>query len=309
MKIFVTGAGGYIASLLIPELVEMENVEHITGIDIHPVDFHSKKFSFYTADVRDPEIMELIKGHDYLIHLAFIVTPRGSLGEIDSINIYGTKNVFYAAAKAGIKHIFYTSSIAAYGADPSHILPLNEDSSLRPTREWYYSKAKGEIEFFINRFRNNYKKIKLTIFRPAILVGPKINNPFGSLLKLPFLPDFGYETRIEWVNDRDVINAILHAIRLGKGGIYNIGGGNPLTICEIAKITGSRCIKLNHNLTLRVLKILAKIGLINWGYYQWLDKPLKYSLWMDSSKAKRELGWTPQFDSAGAIKNFLSIMD
>ena len=307
MKIFVTGAEGYIASLLIPELLRLEEVEAVTGIDVDEVSFDNPKFNSHIIDVRDPEIFELMRGHDLLIHLAFIVTPRGSESEMDSINIYGSKNVFYAAARAGVKHIFYTSSIAAYGADPSHTLPLKEDSPLKPVKEWYYSRAKGEVEFFIKRFKSKYRKVKFTIFRPAILLGPNINNPFGSLLKLPVLPDFGYETKIEWVYDRDVVDAIILAIKQRKTGIYNLGGGNPLTVCEVAELTGKKCVKLNHTLSLKLIKLLEKAGILNPGYSQWLDKPLKYSLWMDSSKAKLELGWKPRFDSPGVIKHFLSV--
>ncbi len=305
MRVFVTGAAGYIASVLVPELLKMEDVEKVTGIDIKPVEFDSEKFVFHKTDVRDPEITELIKGHDIVIHLAFIVTPRGSEAEMDSINIHGTKNVFYSSAKAGVRNLIYTSSIAAYGADPDHKLPLREDSPLKPTPDWYYSRAKGEIEFFISRFKKRYRRMRITIFRPALLIGPNINNPFGDLFRLPFMPDFGYDTMIEWVYDRDVVRAIILAIEKGKSGIYNIGGGNPLTMCEIAKIARKKCVRLPHSLILGVLKVTSELGLINRGYYQWLNKPLKYPLWMDSTKARVELGWKPTYDSAGAIKHFL----
>ncbi len=307
MKIVVTGAAGYIASLLIPELLNLSEVEKVTGVDIKQPDFTHTRFTFRKIDVRDPEISKVFSGHDYLVHLAFIVTPRGSISEIDSINILGSKNVFISAVHAGIKHIFYTSSIAAYGASPEHKLPLTEDAPLRPNKDWYYSRAKGEVEFFIQRFRKEFPEMKITIFRPAILLGPRINNPFGTLLKLPILPDFGLDTRIEWVYDSDVINAIVLAIKKGKEGIFNLGGDNPLTIKEIAEITGRKTFPFNYKLALRLLKYSARLNLLHEGYYEWVDKALRYTLWMDSSKAKRELGWQPEFDSAGAIKKFLGI--
>jgi nucleoside-diphosphate-sugar epimerase len=53
------------------------------------------------------------------------------------------------------------------------------------------------------------------------------------------------------------------------------------------------------------MALLNKVGILNRGYTEWVDKPLKYTLWMDSSKARKQLGWKPKYDSAGAIKAFL----
>jgi UDP-glucose 4-epimerase len=240
MKVLITGISGYISSVFTPRLLEDDEVEEVHGIDLqYPKSLSTTnlKLKFIEEDIRAPDIVVFLSGIDVLFHFAFIVTPNVSYQELDSINIEGSKNVFNAAAKARVKHIFFASSIAAYGADSTHSLPLKEDSPLKPNQDWYYSRAKGAMEKYLDDFEQEYPDIKVTRFRPAILLGPNINNPFGSILKSRLIVDFGYDTKIEWVWDEDVADAIYLAFKKGETGIYNIGGDNPLSFKEIAKLT------------------------------------------------------------------------
>jgi len=306
MKVLVTGISGYIASVLAPRLLQDGEVEEVRGIDLQPPKniAASPKLVFLKKDVRDPALADSFSGIDVLFHLAFVVSPNVPYKQMDSINIDGSKNVFNAAAKAGVSRILYTSSVAAYGADPTHKLPLKEDSPLKPNADWYYSRAKGAVERFLNEFELQHPSIKVTRFRPAILLGPNINNFFGALLKVPLITDLGKDSKIEWVWDEDVIQAIYLAFKKGKTGIYNVGGGNPLTWKEIAKAAGKRTIRASYTLTLKGAELLGRLGLLNRGYVEWV-KIMPNSPWMDSSKARQELGWEPKYDSAGAIRAFL----
>jgi len=310
MKVLVTGISGYLASVVTPRLLGDDEVEEVRGIDLqYPqnIDTTNSKLVFIKKDVRAPDIVDSFSGIDVLFHFAFIVNPNVPYKEIDSINIEGSKNIFNAAAKAGVKHILYTSSIAAYGADPTHNLPLKEDSPLKPNDDWYYSRTKGAVERFLNEFEQKYPDIKVTRFRPAIFLGQNIDNPFSSLLKSRVIVDFGYDAKTEWVWDQDVADAIYLAFKKGKAGIYNLGGENPLTWKEVAAVTGKRTIKLPGSLVLLMTKLLSKFGIVNRGLVEWLDKPIKYPILTDCSKARKELGWKPKYDSAGAIKVFLGL--
>ena len=305
----VTGISGYLASVVTPRLLGDGEVEEVRGIDLqYPqnIDTTSSKLVFIKKDIRAPDIVDSFSGIDVLFHFAFVVSPNVSYKQMDSINIGGSKNIFNAAAKAGVNHILYTSSIAAYGADPGHNLPFKEDSPLKPNDDWYYSRAKGAVEKFLNEFEPQHPDIKITRFRPAILLGPTINNFFRTLLKAPLITNFGLDARVEWVWDQDVADAIYLAFKKGKAGIYNVGGDNPLTWKEIAKVAGKRTIRLSHSLTVKGAELLGKLGILNKGYSEWL-RIMKYTLWMDSSKAREQLGWEPKYDSAGAIKVFFGL--
>ena len=307
MKIAITGVSGYIASVVARYFINDNSVSEIIGIDIKPPSLiKSEKLTFVKMDVRDGQIARVFKDVDVVIHLAFIVSPNISYKEIDSINIEGSKNVFTSAAESGVKQIIYTSSIAAYGADPRHRFPLTENSPRFPNKEWYYSKAKGVIEDFLDKFEKEHTGISVTRLRPAILLGPNINNFFGKILKSKILVIIANDVKIEWVWDNDVANAIYLAYVKGKGGIFNIGGGNCLTLSEIARRFHKKAIRIPGETGIVALKYLAKLKLINRGYYDWFNLPMKYPICMDSSKAKKELGWEPEYDSLKAVEKFLS---
>ena len=310
MKVLVTGISGYLASVVTPRLLGDDEVEEVRGVDLQypqSIDTTNSKLVFIKKDVRALDIVDSFSGIDVLFHFAFIVTPNVPYDEIDSINIEGSKNIFNAAAKAGVKHILYTSSIAAYGADPTHKLPLKEDSPLKPNEDWYYSRAKGAVERFLNEFEQKYPDIKVTRFRPAIFLGPNIDNQFGTLLRSPVIMDLGYDAKIEWVWDQDVADAIYLAFEKGKTGIYNLGGENPLTWKEIAEVTGKETVDIDLNSESGRELFSQLLTAMDRGFVEWLDKPVKYPILVDSSKARKELGWQPKYDSAGAIKAFLSL--
>lgn len=306
MKVLVTGISGYIASVLVPHLLRDEEIEEVRGIDLQSpqnIDTTNPKLVFIKKDVRDPDIADSFSGIDVLFHLAFVVSPNVPYNQMDQINIEGSKNVFNAAAKAGVNRILYTSSIAAYGVDPTHTLPLKEDSPLKSNDDWYYSRAKGAVERFLDEFEPQHPDIKITRFRPAIVLGPKINNFFGGFLKSRSLVDLGQSAKVEWVWDEDVVQAIYLAFKKEKPGIYNLGGGNPLTTKEAARAACKGTIRASYTLTLKTTELLSKLGIMNKGKVEWL-RIMKYGIWMDSSKAKEELGWEPKYDSAGAISAF-----
>ena len=78
-KILITGAAGYIGSLLATELVKL-NYE-VVAVDILKYNVHSlshlhfyKNFTFVKGDVTKPAIIKkIIKGCDYIIPLAALV--------------------------------------------------------------------------------------------------------------------------------------------------------------------------------------------------------------------------------------------
>lgn len=133
MRVMVTGAAGHTAAALLPVLVQRPDIQQVIAVDIHPPAFSSAKMRYFSMDIRDPCLAEQLAGLDQIIHLAFVVlSPR--LGpqnrwrsEMRDINLRGSQHLFQAAASAGVRHVIYTSSVAAYGAWPDNPIPLDEN--------------------------------------------------------------------------------------------------------------------------------------------------------------------------------------
>ncbi len=118
MKTLVTGAAGFIGSSVVRKLLARgkevrcylepgAKTTNLDGLDVERVG----------GDVNDRDaIAEALKGCDTLYHLAAIYAiwlPDPSL--MYRVNVEGSKTVLWAAYKAGLSKVVYTSSIAAVG--------------------------------------------------------------------------------------------------------------------------------------------------------------------------------------------------
>lgn len=304
MKVAITGAAGYLGRVLLPILEANDSIERIIALDVAPP-AASKKMTFVRRDVRDPEIIKDFEGCDALVHLAFIVMPIRSEKETDSINIGGSKNVFTQAAAAGVKKIVHLSSVAAYGAWPDNPDPLHENSPLRPMPQFYYSRTKGAVEQWLDQFEREHPDIGVVRLRPCIFVGPKINNMVTEIVARKKVPLYkGYDARVQFVWDEDVAQAIMLGLTKDVRGAFNIAGDNPLTMQQLAQIADAKTVSVPYGLLYWLAKIGWALRLSKYSHSGWVEVS-RYSINVNCDKAKKELGWSPSLDSAGAMARFV----
>lgn len=249
MRVGITGISSTLGSCLIPKLIEDPNIEQIIGLDLRPLngEIHSK-IKFVKGDVRNlSDLRNSFKNVDVLIHMAFVVT--GSIPDpktIYDINFNGTRNVFNVAAELGIKKVIYSSSVAAYGKNNSNPDFLTEQSPIlgHEISSFYYPYTKALVENFLNDFKKKHPEIKITVFRPHIIVGPLFLS-YTDNLKISF-GQLNSKRRTYWrighknsdteltqyTDEDDLINAMHYAVSNSFPGIYNFAG-EPFDISEI----------------------------------------------------------------------------
>jgi UDP-glucose 4-epimerase len=259
--------------------------------------------------VRAPEIEKDIAGVDAIVHLAFIVMPIRSESETDSINIGGTKNVFEAAARAGIKNIVYTSSVASYGAWPDNPIPIKEDFPRRPMPDFYYSRTKAIIENWLDTFEKDHPDIRIVRLRPCIFVGPKINNLMRDAYTRRIIPAFtDYDPPVQFAWDEDVAQAIHLGLKKNVRGAFNIAGDGMMTMREMAGELGKIVIPMPYKFSLAMAKLFWKLGLSKMLHAGWIECS-RYPIIVDCTKAKTELGWKPTHTTIEALHHFMKSIE
>jgi nucleoside-diphosphate-sugar epimerase len=166
MKIAVTGGSGQLGTLVLRRLIADKTIKEVVTIDLRPPVVAGAKMRAIRADIRDGNFAQHLQDCEVLVHLAFVVTSYLPRAEFDAINIEGGKNVFRAAAAAGVRHIVYSSSIAAYGTMPGHPVPIVETTPRRYHHAMPYAAAKFRLEEFLDGFEQEHPNIVLTRFRP-----------------------------------------------------------------------------------------------------------------------------------------------
>ena len=151
MKILLTGADGYIGSILAPYLIK-------SGFDVTGLDtgyyrdgwlYNSKESHAYFPTTINKDLRQItredVSGFDAIVHLAEL--SNDPLGENNpeitrNINYLGSLNLANLAKQSGVKRFIYTSSCSVYGFNNKEI--LTENSNTDP--QTAYAKCKVLVE-------------------------------------------------------------------------------------------------------------------------------------------------------------------
>jgi GDP-4-dehydro-6-deoxy-D-mannose reductase len=137
MRIWVTGAGGFVGRHLVPRLCEVG--AEVTGTDRE-------------QDVTDPaalaEALERLRP-DAIVHLAAYTSVAGSASHaraVFEVNYLGTRTLLAAAAqRAPAPRVLLAGTGQVYGSAAPGAPPFREDAPLRPASPYAWSKAAGDL--------------------------------------------------------------------------------------------------------------------------------------------------------------------
>ena len=327
LTVAVTGPTGDIGISAVTALEREPAVDTIVGMARRPFDPRSRgwvKTTYQQGDILDREAVEaLVAQADVVVHLAFII--MGSREESERINLQGTRNVFEATvSRPGPRRLVYTSSVAAYGYHSDNPVPLTEDVPPRGSPEHYYSAQKAACEALLADISRG-SSLEVFILRPCIVAGPKalaladsmpwnrLPGPVRAVAKKvpvlkPVVPDPGFPLQL--VHHDDVATAIaLAATAPAPPGSYNIAGDGVVTVGDVAKALGGRPVRVPAAAASAASAASAAISRVPFApsMLEWLHIA-RTSVVMDTTKAKRELGWQPVHSSAETLAALASAL-
>ncbi len=304
--IVMTGAAGNLGQNLLRRLAASTQPYKLRALDVAASPNLPDGVEYHRVDVRDPDIGKYFEGCDAVLHLAFVV-ERGSRDPamVDAINIGGTQNVFEAAARAGVGHVLYASSIAAYGVHPENVgVELKEDAPIRGNEDFYYSRTKAEVERWLDQFAARHPGMKITRFRPCIFLEPGAARS-AIFSRLPFMPYFsGANCPVQVMHQDDVAQAFELALQKGVAGTFNLATREPLPISGWATALGKRGVPIPQG-ALRLAEAAYKAGRTQVDPV-WYRFGLEYPIVVDASRARDELGWKPAYPTTAAVLEALA---
>lgn len=291
-RIAVTGGAGHFGTLVLERLLADSEVDSVISLDVRPSGLRHPKLREAEADVRDRAIGAHFEGIDTVIHLAFLISRYRPRELYESINIEGSKNVFRAAAGAGVTQIVYASSVAAYGLVRTHPVPIVEETPRVHQPDFSYNDAKFRVEAHLDDFERQHPAMVVTRLRMVAALGPGQQSAMGKALARGIIPSTSdVPWPIVWADD--VADAVVLAVRQRAHGAFNLATDEPRSAAELAAATGMRSLRFPRWLGVLIARLTAltsRFGLGNAIDPAWF----KYSdavLVLSSDKARRELGW------------------
>ncbi len=314
MKVFITGATGFIGASLARELLAEGYVvralarpgsdrRNLTGLGIEICE----------GDLRDRDsLARRIAGCEWLFHAAadYRLWTRDPAAMYD-INVAGTRNILEAAMAAGVSRVVYTSSVGTLG-NPGDGTPGTEATPVAfADMVGHYKKSKflaeQEAQSFVAR------GLPLVIVNPSTPVGGHDvkPTPTGKIIvdflnrRMPAYLDTG----LNIIDVKDCARGHILAASLGRIGEKYILGNENLTLRQIflmlEKITGLPAPRVRLPYTPILLaaycnaaisRLTGKEPLIPLAGVQMARK----FMFFDSAKAVRELG-LPQRPAVDAL--------
>lgn len=304
-KVAITGVSGYIGTLLLRRLDELEDIEGIVGIDREPPRCASPKLTFYRQDVRQPFADIFVHNDvDSAIHLAFVVPPAGDR-DAHSIDIDGTRNFLDACAQGPVRSLLYVSSNTAYGARPDNPLPITEEQPLRPVRGFPYGWDKAEADRMFQDFMEQRPDLSVTIVRAPPVVGPEAGAcGFSVLLKPVMVRVIGFDPPWQFVHEEDLVELVVALFGREQGGVFNAGADGPVRYSGVIAEARRPSVPLPSAMLSFLIDISWRLGLQRSSPVGGLEF-LKHPMVLSSDKVKRTAGFEFRYSSRDALLSFL----
>ena len=327
LTVAVTGPTGTFGFGLIPLLEADPRIERVVGIARRPFDPEQHgltKMEYHRGDVRDPDALrEAFDKADVVVHLAFMITGTTSREKIREINVEGTLNTFKAAAAAGADRFVYASSVAAYGFHEDNPIGMTEDWPTRPASRLFYAQEKAELEQLLREQADVHPDLALYLLRPPIVLGPHavgakdtLPEPLSAIAqkaldlagRLPVpLPVPVPDLPMQFIHEDDVGQALLKCVVAdGPPGAYNIAGEGTVTAADVVRELGFTPITVPAGISQGAARAAASVPLPSFAppAAEWVEAASHPAI-MDTTKAKRELGWQPQYSGLAALRETL----
>jgi nucleoside-diphosphate-sugar epimerase len=327
LVVAVTGPTGTFGFGLLPLLQADARIAHVAGIarrPFDPADHGWTKMAYRRGDVRDRASLEqAFRDADVVVHLAFLITGTASRATIRAVNVDGTLNAGRAAAAAGAKRFVFASSVAAYGFHADNPVGLTEEWPTRPAARLFYAREKAELEDLLGDEAARHAGLDLYMLRPSIVLGPHtvggkdlrlgpltplVSRLAGRVraLRLP-LPAPVPRLPVQFVHEEDVGQALsLCVLGAGPPGAYNIAGDGVVSTTEVVRELGFAPVPVPGRLVRGPARAVAALGALPLvpPATAWAEV-LSHPAIMDTTKAKRELGWSPRFTGLEALRDTL----
>lgn len=329
VKIFITGAAGYVGGMLAELFLADERVSQVVALDMKEASAkfpqNNPRFAWLTFNLGDDGWQTAVLKYgrpDVVIHCAYVI--RQGFGKKrewqNKCNLIAADKVFDFVFANNIPRLIHFSTVASYGARPENATDrwFKESDPLRE-EEYLYGVDKKVIE---EKLQTVFSRAKAKaspgaslpqalIVRPCAISGPRgqfIFKRFGLLQMvkegLPIIPLTGQQSARQFIHEDDVADIVFWMTWGGAKGeyeIFNLAPPGFFLLKDMARAIGKT--------TIHIPRWLGKLG-FSFLWYVFRGRfptvpaginSYTYPIIVDGSKITRQ-GFQYQFSVEDALK-------
>ena len=314
MRVVVLGATGNVGTSVIDALAGDPRVDSILGVARRLPDLDVAKTTWASAHIGRDDLVSLFRDADCVIHLAWLIQPSRDIEVLRSTNVEGSRRVFEAVAEAGVSSLVYASSIGAYSPGPKDE-PVDESWPTDGIPSSFYSRHKAQTERMLDVFEVDHPEVRVVRLRPGLIfkreaasgirrlfIGPFLPNALVRRSLIPAVPEID-RLVFQAVHTEDVAEAYRLAATSDVAGAFNVAADPILDPAILATLLGAplvpvpeRAVRAGAWATWRMRLQPSPEG--------WVDMALQTPI-MDTTRATKELGWSPRFTADYALLELL----
>jgi len=307
VRVLVTGLSTFWGGRVAQELERRPDVEVVVGVDTRDPRIALERTEFVRTDSSYSILARIVAATqvDTIVHSHLIVdSTRASGRTLHEINVIGTMSLLAAAGASGspVRKVVLKSSGLVYGASRSDPYSFREEMTRKGPPATNVERSLLEVEAFLRDFADDSPHVTVTLLRFANVLGDDLDTPFALALRRPVVPEIlGFDPRVQFVHESDVVGALMYATNNDVPGVYNVAADGNMPWSEVCALVGKPRVPLSPVLTNIAAEPLRRLGL--WDLPPEALQVLRFGRTMDTTRYKNA-GFRYHYTNAGTVEAF-----
>jgi UDP-glucose 4-epimerase len=243
-RVLVTGLSTYWGGRLAQALESFEHIDAIIGVDSEAPTRELERTEYVKVSNQHSLLERIVRAAeiDTVVDTRLVVNSLMAAPRLaHENNVIGTMNILAACTgpDSPVRKFVFKSSTHYYGAEQDDPAFFTEEMGRPHPPRTGLERDILEAEQAVSEFAQRSPHVTTTILRCANVLGPDVDTAFTRMLRLPMVPMvLGFDPRLQFVHEDDVVHALEHAAFHVAPGIYNVAADGVLALSEVIDLVG-----------------------------------------------------------------------
>lgn len=304
--VLVTGVSRFLGGQLATQLAADPDITRVIGVDAVPPRHLPESVEYVRADIRNPVIGKIMGQArvDTVVHMGVISTPKqvGGRTVMKEINVIGTMQLLAACQQTdSLRRLVVKSTAAVYGSGPKDPAQFTENMEPRHPPRTGWAKDSVEVENYVRGFARRRPKVRVSTFRFANIIGPRMRTAMTAYFELPVVPTvMGFDARLQFVDETDGLDVIRRAVHETVPGTFNVAGSGAMMLSQCVRRIGRASVPVPE-------PVMATFGRAVGGLADFTPEQVRFLSFgrgLETAAVTQAYGWSPQYSTMAAFENY-----